>query len=93
MTVEQLQKAKNLDSVISSLEHNIDLYRRISEAPEIMIVGYNPKVQEAIKGIVNENGTTPAIYVSGQAKSVLFDALKGNEQKSLEKFKDEFKKL
>ena len=93
MTSEQLQKAKNLESVISSLEHNIDLYRRICEAPEIMIVGYNPKIQEVIKGVVNESGTTPAIYISGQTKRVLFDVLKENEQKSLTKFKDEFEKL
>lgn len=93
MTSEQLRKAKNLESAISSLEHNIDLYRRISESLEIMIVGYNQKVQEAIKGIVNEKGTTPAIYVSGQTKQILFDALKENEQKSLIKFKDEFDKL
>jgi len=93
LTTDQLQKAKNLEAAISSLEHNIDLYRRICEAPEIMIVGYNPKVQEAIKGVVNESSTTPAIYVSGQTKQVLFDALKGNEQKSLAKFKDEFEKL
>jgi hypothetical protein len=78
MTLDDLERAKNLESCINSAKQNLEKYKRFKDAKEIKI---------SISGM---DTTQQPIYITGDRKTLMIDVLVTSAQIYLN---DKYKQL
>lgn len=93
MTIEQLERAKEIQRIIETEKNKIEHLEELGSCEELIIVQSSLEVKNRVKGIYFDTGIYAPRYVSGEEVKLLVEALSQPSQDEINKLQEEFNAL